>query len=81
MVGGISGTNQISTSYNTSGILRNTYSLEGKCEDICGMNSSTIEQSSIKTSDELKSVVLQLGIAFKNDDNNINNGYPILNWQ
>lgn len=34
-----------------------------------------------KTSEELKNMVSLLGSAYKEDTNNINNGYPILNWQ
>ena len=34
-----------------------------------------------KTPDELKNLYETLGTAFKKDEKNINNGYPILNWQ
>ena len=34
-----------------------------------------------KTPDELKKLYETLGTAFKKDEKNINNGYPILNWQ
>lgn len=80
-LGGIVGTNNI---YNlTTVIIRNTYSLKGVCNNIYGYNGngSVIEQSSIKTSDELKSLFPTLGNSFKEDISNINNGYPILNWQ
>jgi len=33
------------------------------------------------SSDEIKSVYIKLGNAFTFDENNINNGYPILLWQ
>lgn len=31
--------------------------------------------------DELKLLYITLGVNFKQDKNNINNGYPILIWQ
>ena len=80
-VGGIAGENNVSSSYHTTGILKNTYSLENKCEDICGNNESIIENSFIKSEEELKAMASVLGSAFKEDTNNINNGYPILTWQ
>ena len=80
-VGGIVGENSISLSYYTSGVLKNTYSLENTCEAICGYNNSIIEDSSIKSEEEMKLLVSILGETFKEDTNNINNGYPILNWQ
>ena len=72
------------TIYNlTNIIIRNTYSLEGVCDNIYGYNGngSIIEQSSIKTSEELKLLASALGSAFEEDGNNINNGFPILKWQ
>ena len=80
-VGGIVGTNNV---YNlTTVIIKNAYSLEGVCDNLYGYNGtgSIIEESSIKTSDEVKSLFSILGNVFKEDVNNINNGYPILNWQ
>ena len=80
-VGGIVGSNNV---YNlTNIIIRNTYSLEGVCDNIYGYNGngSIIEQSSIKTSEELKLLASALGSAFEEDGNNINNGFPILKWQ
>ena len=81
-VGGITGQNFNSTTYNTIGLIRNSYSLENVAESLDGGNSyGIIENSSIKTEQEMKSLVQTLGIAFKEDTNNINNGYPILQWQ
>ena len=80
-VGGIVGENNISSSYHTTGVLKNTYSLENTCEAICGYNNSIIEDSSIKSEEEIKLLVSTLGALFKEDTNNINSGYPILTWQ
>lgn len=41
----------------------------------------TTSNDGIKTSAELKSLATTLGTSFKEDTNNINNGYPILIWQ
>lgn len=35
----------------------------------------------MKHSNELKNITQILGTAFKEDNNNINNGYPILKWE
>ena len=40
-----------------------------------------LSKATQKTSNELKSMVNILGNAFKEDIDNINNGYPVLNWQ
>lgn len=42
---------------------------------------ATLNGTDAKTSDELKKCYELLGSAFKEDTNNINNGYPILDWQ
>ena len=80
-IGGIVGENNISSSYHTTGVLKNTYSLKDKCEAICGYNNSIIEDSSIKSEEKMKLLVSTLGASFKEDIDNINNGYPILIWQ
>jgi len=82
-VGGIVGELGVSSTYNTIGIMKNSYSLKNSCEDICGyvVEGVTIEKSSIQTEAEMKLLVLALGAAFKKDTNNINQGYPILSWQ
>ena len=41
----------------------------------------TFNGTEAKTSDELKKCYELLGNAFKEDVNNINNGYPLLSWQ
>ena len=80
-LGGIVGENNISSIYHTIGILKNTYSLENTCATLCGYNNSIIENSSIKSEEEMKLLVSTLGESFKDDSNSINNGYPILAWQ
>ncbi len=82
-VGGIVGELGVSSTYNTIGIMKNSYSLKNSCEDICGyvVEGVTIEKSSIQTEAEMKLLVPALGAAFKKDTNNINQGYPILSWQ
>ena len=85
-VGGIVGENSILPTSNTIAIIKNTYSLENTCENIYGNNDSDaiVEESSIKTEEEMKLLATVLGEYFKNDytdDGMINNGYPILTWQ
>lgn len=77
-VGGIAG--QLDT---TNAILKNSYSLEGKCENVIGanLNGAIMESSSIKSESEMKALAPVLGSAFKEDTNNTNNGYPLLQWQ
>ena len=57
----------------------NNYNLENivngaNCEE-------TVNGISIKTSQEMKNISELLGSKYKQDTNNINNGYPILSWQ
>lgn len=56
----------------------NNYYLENT---VNGTNVITGSGTTIKTSEELKKAYLLLGEMFKEDTNNINNGYPILSWQ
>ena len=85
--GGIAGTNN---SYsNIYGIITNCYSLDSACKDLCGVNGywgeveAIIENSSLKTEQEMKSLAPTLGSAFKDDyeEESVNDGYPILSWQ
>ncbi len=69
--GGIAGTMQ-------AGNLENNYFLENT---VNGSNGNVLEGSETKTSEELKKLVSQLGNVFKEDTNNINNGYPVLVWE
>ena len=64
------------------GETHNCYSLEGITSKLFGENNSIIgEECSFKSSNELKSLYKVLGSDFKEDINNINNNYPILEWQ
>mgnify|MGYP005769989859 CR=1 FL=1 len=64
------------------GEINNSYSLEGVALNLYGTNDSIIgEECSFKTSSELQGLYTILGSAFIEDDENINNGYPILIWQ
>lgn len=72
------GLNTFSETNSTKAIIKNVYSID----DIYGENNnSIIEQSSVKTPEELKLIVLVLGSAFKEDKSNMNSGYPLLSWQ
>lgn len=64
--------------YLLKGTLENNYFLENT---VNGSNGTTVEGSTSKTSNELKNLTTILGSAFKKDTYNINQGYPILNWQ
>ena len=82
-VGNVVGTQMVSgvCKADTDGILEmsNCYYLENT---INGTNETDkVEGVTSKTSEELKNLSEILGKSFKNDINNINNGYPILQWQ
>ncbi len=85
-IGAIAGNNNefFDPSANTTytGKINNCYSLQGILTNIVGANNSIIgSECSYKSSDELKGLTNILGQSFKEDTNNINDGYPILNWQ
>ena len=61
-----------------TGKLENNFYLENV---VNGGNGIELEGSIVKTMGELKKIYNLLGNEFKEDLNNINNGYPILNWQ
>ncbi len=46
-----------------------------------GKSKLTGNEAVLVTEEELKNLEVTLGDMFKKDSNNINNGYPILNWQ
>ena len=75
-VGGIAG-------QNDGGSIKNTYSLEGTCTNIIGsnLNNGIIETSEIKAEQDMKVLATILGDAFEEDEENLNNGYPVLKWQ
>ena len=57
---------------------KNNYYLNNTINGINGDDQKGVE---IKNDEEMKKLSVQLGRAFKEDTNNINNGYPILSWQ
>ena len=61
-----------------SGTIKNSYYLENTI-NVSYVN--TDEGATAITDSELKNAYNLLGSAFKEDSNNINNGYPILSWQ
>ena len=64
---------------STGGKVENAYYLEGT---VNGVNDSEKQGGVVEiTSNELKNLAITLGEAFKQDTNNINQGYPILAWQ
>ena len=69
IAGDVSGEAQIINSY----YLENT--INGKNDNII------MDGVIVKTSQELKEIYIDLGTSWKKDTNNINNGYPILQWQ
>ena len=80
-IGNISGTDIV---YGISycwdgGTIENSFYLENTVND--GNDSILNEGSSYMSSNEIKQVYSTLGEAFKQDTNNINQGYPILAWQ
>ena len=85
-IGNISGTTIRvggATGQNDNAILKNSYSLEGKSDNVSGgnFNGATMESSSIKSETEMKALAPTLGSAFVEAPENINDGYPILSWQ
>lgn len=78
--GGIVGKNY-KLDENSIGNINNTYSINSIVNRIYGINETNIVNSITKNESNLKSIASILGNSFKNDINNINNGYPILQWQ
>ena len=70
VTGGIIGAN--------GAIVKNCYFLENK---INNGNGITIEGITLKNDSEMKEIYSLLSSNFKKDTENINQGYPILNWQ
>ena len=78
-IGNILGTgNGFGIAFLQKGTLENTYFLENT---VNGANGHVYNGSTPKTSEELKSIAIILGSAYKEDISNKNNGYPILQWQ
>ena len=82
--GGITGNNNLfeGTTAAYVGEIYNSYTLSEVTDKIAGINNSTIgSECSLKNSVELKQIYTILGESFKQDENNINQGYPVLAWQ
>ena len=81
VIGGLAIINGVAGDIMNNSNISNSYFLENIVNDANG--TSTIEGVSIKTSEELKNLAPTLGSAFKDDyeEENINDGYPILSWQ
>ena len=45
------------------------------------INNAIMESCEVKSEEDMKNLAQILGSAFKEDTNNINNGYPVLRWQ
>lgn len=56
----------------------NCYFNDANTDGGCNLDSTGL---TAKTSDELKDLAGTLGLGFRADEQNINNGYPILDWQ
>ena len=82
-VGNLKSTVGTAFSINCSGnslvTFKNNYYLENTVNDSNDIFPQ--EECIVKNSQEMKELYSTLGNAFKEDSNNINNGYPILQWQ
>lgn len=71
--------------YHSNVAANNLYYPKGSATTARGVGNATISDTTtiVKSEDELKSseMLATLGEAFKADDENINQGYPILAWQ
>ena len=70
----------------SNGIVSNCFYLQGVASGGIGISyTETAEdktgQVEKKTETELQNLASTLGVEFKKDIGNINNGYPILSWQ
>ena len=79
VIGGLNCINGVAGDVINNSNISNSYFLENIVNDANG--TSIIEGVVIKNSEELKNLAKNLGTAFKDDITNINNGYPILQWQ
>ena len=61
--------------------VNNCYGLIGQIEVIGNHYNSTLNNVKLVEENEMPDILQVLGENFKADTNNINNGYPILNWQ
>ena len=81
--GAIAAKNRLPSEISEYGYINNCYSLENACDNLVKVKDvgTAIENCSFVSSTDLKNYANVLGPEFKNDSENINNGYPILNWQ
>jgi len=75
LVGGIIGYN----SY--TGVIENSYNLSSTASSGIGKDRGTTDVTTVDSIEDMPTVLSVVGAAFKTDTNNINGGYPILNWQ
>lgn len=82
-IGAIAGKNRIPPEISAIGYIYNSYSLENVCLNLVTKKDegTVIENCSFVSSTDLKNYANKLGSEFKNDSENVNGGYPILNWQ
>ena len=82
-IGNINGNNTTTLSTNVThnylGKFYNNYYLENTINQ--GNNLYIIDGVEVRSSEQLKNLANILGEAFKQDEDNINQGYPILIWQ
>lgn len=62
-------------------IVDNSYGLTGQIDAIGSQYNSTINNVILIEESEMTDILQVMGENFKADDGNINNGYPILDWQ
>lgn len=61
--------------------MNNCYGIINQISAIKSNIDSTINNVILIEKNEMTEILQVIGENFKADDNNINNGYPILNWQ
>lgn len=66
---------------HNTGVINNSYYLSDSVLQSVGINWGENEVTAIDNLENMPNMLLILGNGFKEDTNNINNGYPILNWQ
>ena len=77
--------NIVGYNYTASSKIYNSYGLKGKAVNLVGLNDGEVDYNCTeKDEEEMKNSASILGEQFKNDYNDdemLNNGYPILTWQ
>lgn len=63
-------------------VLNNCFgSIEENINEIGTQSSTTTNNIKLVSKDEIPAILQIIGENFKNDSENINNGFPVLNWQ